>query len=1207
MKFSTWIMWHWCWGLLVLLLRSSNSERFTLGYLTGSQRRPGDYSYQRPGRVISGAISMAVDEVNEKLLGPMGHSLDVVVAETYGQEEVSIRQVAALWAANVSAFIGPQETCVHEGRMAAAFNLPMVSYYCRDVASSNKRVYSTFARTRPSDIDISRSVVAVLTHFNFMHVAFVYLKAPNHDFSRLALAIIAAAREKQISVRTVQVYRQPYYYENRRENFSRNPFLDIVRETYKDTRIYVSVGYYHDHIGLMLALDAMQLLDSGEYAAIGVDVDKYESEEAVRYLAGPLRKEPAARTIRAFRSYMAVAPSPSPSYPAFSAEVNRRLQMPPFNFTNPLLAFGGGKVIPVEAAWLHDAVWVYARALAEALTIGEAPRDGRAIAARMRNTTYHSVMGYWVHMDEHGDAEGNYTLLSIDPSRPPGLYPLAVLHKTSPEVRFLRDMKWPGGQVPLSEPPCGFRGEKCVSVGHIGAWALGASGGTLALLALAALALYRGWRYEQELDSLLWKIDFRELHLPDDEQRANKLNSNAGGNVNSSTNAVGNSEKNGGGSTGGVRSSQVSLSSNPDLDFRYSAIFTEVAFYRGRLLSVKRVRRHHIDINREIKKELKIMRDLQHDNVNGFVGACIEPPNVCALSEYCTRGSLKDILENEDIKLDNMFIASLVGDIIRGMIFIHESPLQFHGALRPSNCLVDARWVVKLADFGLKEFRKGEMPPTEPNALRSHIESLLYLSPELLRSAGWGKDNTNMTEDSREGSPQSDVYAFALVLYELHTRRGPFGPDALPAPTLLHRIAAPDPAPFRKPNIFDNMIAMMEKYANNLEALVDERTDQLQEEKKKTEALLEEMLPAPVAEQLKRGRRVMPESYDSVTIYFSDIVGFTAMSAESTPLQVVDFLNDLYTCFDSILENFDVYKVETIGDAYMVVSGLPIRNGILHAGEVASMALALLSATRAFRLRHRPEHRLMLRVGIHSGPVCAGVVGLKMPRYCLFGDTVNTASRFESTGAPLKIHCSSACKVLLDQLGGYILEERGIVSMKGKRDQVTYWLRGEEPAAAAARARRRQARDAPSHPDRRGQRSSLKTRNWKNQVGGLHRCCSLESPKKLRFASGNHLESHTDGVLHHRSDEYLMEVVGEGRLAPAQRSDLLEAPSLRHEFTSVSCPIIEHTETNPPPPAPASDEPLLAQDTKQCDIKLVINGCSYNERDGAGIPLLADP
>ncbi|XP_063821635.1 speract receptor isoform X1 [Ostrinia nubilalis] len=1236
------------WSVLMLVANSSLGEKFTLGYITGSQRRPGDYSYPRPGRVISGAISMAVDDVNEKLLGPLGHSLDFVVAETYGQEEVSIRQVAALWATNVSAFIGPQETCVHEGRMAAAFNLPMISYYCRDVASSNKRVYATFARTRPSDIDISRSVVAVLSHFNFMHVAFIYLKAPNHDFSRLALAIMAAAREKHISVRAAMEYRQPFYYENRRENFSRNPFLDIVRETYKDTRIYVTVGYYHDHIGLMLALDAMQLLDSGEYAAIGVDVEKYEPQEAVQYLAGPLRKEPTSRALKAFRSYLAVTPSPSPSYPAFAMEVNRRLQMPPFNFTNPLRAFGGGKVIPVEAAWLHDAVWVYARALVAALNTGDNPRDGRAIAAYMRNTTYHSVMGYWVHMDENGDAEGNYTLLSIDPSRPPGLYPLAVLHKSHPEVRFLRELKWPGGHVPLSEPPCGFRGEKCVS--HVGAWALGASGATLVLLALAALALYRGWRYEQELDSLLWKIDFRDLHLPDEEQSTNNLNSSAGANPNSTT-----IEKNGVSSTG-VRSSQVSLSSNPDLDFRYSAIFTEVAFYRGRLVAVKRVRRNHIDISREIKKELKIMRDLQHDNVNGFVGACIEPPNVCALSEYCTRGSLKDILENEDIKLDNMFVASLVADIIRGMIFIHESPLQYHGALRPSNCLVDARWVVKLADFGLKEFRRGELPPSDPNALGTHVESLVYLSPELLRNAGWGSDTFPLSDDYRDGTPASDMYAFALVLYEIHTRKGPFGSETPATPELLRRLAVPDPTPFRppleplsgrfdcvrecccecwaedattrpdfksvrtrlrplrkgmKPNIFDNMIAMMEKYANNLEVLVDERTDQLQEEKKKTEALLEEMLPAPVAEQLKRGRRVMPESYDSVTIYFSDIVGFTAMSAESTPLQVVDFLNDLYTCFDSILENFDVYKVETIGDAYMVVSGLPIRNGIIHAGEVASMALALLAATRAFRVRHRPEHRLLLRVGLHSGPVCAGVVGLKMPRYCLFGDTVNTASRFESTGAPLKIHCSAACKSLLDQLGGYILEERGIVSMKGKRDQMTYWLRGEEPAAAAARAKRRAQREDTAPPpsiEKRGQRSSLKSRNWKNQVGGLHRCCSLESPKKLRFASGNHLESHTDSVLHHRSDEYLMEVVGEGRSAPTQRSDLLEAPSLRQEYTSVSCPIIEHSECPPPSVAVPPCAPLVPADEKRCepcDIKLVINGCTYNE-DGAGIPLLAD-
>ncbi|XP_045454698.1 atrial natriuretic peptide receptor 2-like [Melitaea cinxia] len=242
----------------------------------------------------------------------------------------------------------------------------------------------------------------------------------------------------------------------------------------------------------------------------------------------------------------------------------------------------------------------------------------------------------------------------------------------------------------------------------------------------------------------------------------------------------------------------------------------------------------------------------------------------------------------------------------------------------------------------------------------------------------------------------------------------------------------------------DMLLTQVEQYANNLEALVEERTSDYLEEKRKCEELLYQLLPKSVASQLIMGQPVMAETYDQVTIYFSDIIGFTQLSAESTPLEVVDLLNDLYTSFDSIIENFDVYKVETIGDAYMVVSGLPMRNGNRHAAEIARMSLALLRAVREKTVPHRPGEKLLLRIGMHSGPCVAGVVGLKMPRYCLFGDTVNTASRMESHGEALRIHVSPKTKEVLDLYDCFELECRGEITMKGKGKMTTYWLIGEK-------------------------------------------------------------------------------------------------------------------------------------------------------------------
>ncbi|KAE9531372.1 hypothetical protein AGLY_010578 [Aphis glycines] len=222
-------------------------------------------------------------------------------------------------------------------------------------------------------------------------------------------------------------------------------------------------------------------------------------------------------------------------------------------------------------------------------------------------------------------------------------------------------------------------------------------------------------------------------------------------------------------------------------------------------------------------------------------------------------------------------------------------------------------------------------------------------------------------------------------------------------------------------NILDNLLTRMEQYANNLETLVEERTADYLDEKRKCEELLYQLLPKSVASQLILGQSVVAETYDNVTIYFSDIVGFTSLSAQSTPLQV-----------------------ETIGDAYMVVSGLPVRNGNLHAREIARMSLALRSAVYSFTIKHRPDDQLKLRIGMHTGPCVTGVVGLKMPRYCLFGDTVNTASRMESNGQALKIHVSPQTKEVLDTFGTFDLELRGEIEMKGKGKVTTYWLLGEK-------------------------------------------------------------------------------------------------------------------------------------------------------------------
>uniref|UniRef100_A0A2K6GRA9 guanylate cyclase n=1 Tax=Propithecus coquereli TaxID=379532 RepID=A0A2K6GRA9_PROCO len=208
-------------------------------------------------------------------------------------------------------------------------------------------------------------------------------------------------------------------------------------------------------------------------------------------------------------------------------------------------------------------------------------------------------------------------------------------------------------------------------------------------------------------------------------------------------------------------------------------------------------------------------------------------------------------------------------------------------------------------------------------------------------------------------------------------------------------------------------------------------------EKKKTETLLYAMLPEHVANQLKEGKKVAAGEFKTCTILFSDVVTFTNICAACEPIQIVNMLNSMYSKFDRLTSVHEVYKVETIGDAYMVVGGVPVPIGS-HAQRVANFALGMRISAKEV-MNPVTGEPIQIRVGIHTGPVLAGVVGDKMPRYCLFGDTVNTASRMESHGLPDKVHLSPTAYRALENQGFEIIE-RGEIEVKGKGKMTTYFL-----------------------------------------------------------------------------------------------------------------------------------------------------------------------
>ena len=356
---------------------------------------------------------------------------------------------------------------------------------------------------------------------------------------------------------------------------------------------------------------------------------------------------------------------------------------------------------------------------------------------------------------------------------------------------------------------------------------------------------------------------------------------------------------------------------------------------------------------------------------------------------------------------------------------------------------MDSKFRAKVADFGLSQKKKMGASGTP-----------YWMSPELLRGES---DNTT----------QSDVYSFGVILHEVTSRSDPYeGEDYrevirdIMNPKINKRPPIPSTGPPQLHSLMTDCLVHKPESRPSF-AEIDERLRRLDDEfetgdgfvpmnslqqKKdftnRTNDLLFDVFPKHIAEALRDGRKVEPTVHDIVTLFFSDIIGFTTISSSLPPMKISDMLDRLYNAFDALSHKHGVFKVETIGDAYMAVTNL-VKDQPDHAKRIAEFAVEAVKAAKETLIDVDDPSKgyVNVRIGFHSGPVVANVVGSRNPRYCLFGDTVNTASRMESNSEGNRIHCSErAAQFLGEQYPTMPVLPRGWIKVKGKGEMKTFWV-----------------------------------------------------------------------------------------------------------------------------------------------------------------------
>jgi len=446
----------------------------------------------------------------------------------------------------------------------------------------------------------------------------------------------------------------------------------------------------------------------------------------------------------------------------------------------------------------------------------------------------------------------------------------------------------------------------------------------------------------------------------------------------------------------------------------------------------------------EFIQEMRTLSRLRHPCITTVLGAVISRSHDPMLvMEYMEYGSLHDLLSNETMHLSGEIILQVARDVTQGLRFLHSSkPPIMHGDLKGRNILIDSRFRAKLCDFGLSTKKQSLITGTP-----------FWLAPEYLRG------QTGYTT-------QCDIYSVAIVLYEMYAREDPYKgedfrdtlrkvcdrrvnkrpviPSTCPQKMadLMKKCWSPDP--FFRPQAKDLDTTLLDMNMRDCEPMsVDEQNAR---KERPTGDMLYDLFPKHVADQLKAGQKVEPESHDEVTIVFSDIVHFTDISKTLTPLKVSQMLDRLYLAFDKVARKNKVFKVETIGDAYMGVTNLEKKQMETHTKNAADFAIDLVKEASKILIDEEDPSRghINIRVGFHSGAVVSNVIGSLNPRYSLFGDAISVATKMEQNSKANRVLCSEAAyKHLIEQAPEIDVRKRGKLAITGKGDMNVYWVGGD--------------------------------------------------------------------------------------------------------------------------------------------------------------------